>query len=60
MAGRAKVRDGECQGGDGENERREETERERYGERCRLIEQLKDEERAVKSGGGEEEIWFGK
>lgn len=46
-------------GGDGEKEGRKETERERYGEQGRLIEQLRDEERAV-GRGGEEEIWFGK
>ena len=42
--------DGESQGGDGENEQGEETERERYGEHGRLIEQLRDEERAVGRG----------
>lgn len=41
---------GERQGGDGENKGRKETERERYGERGRLIEQLRDEERAVGRG----------
>lgn len=37
-------------GGDGGNKGRKETERERYGEQGRLIEQLRDEERAVGSG----------
>lgn len=46
--------------GDGGNEGWKETERERYGEQGRLIEQLRDEERAVGRRGGEEEIWFGK
>lgn len=44
---------------DGEKEGKEETERGRYGEQGRLIEQLRDEERAARRGG-EEEIWFGK
>lgn len=57
---RDKTRRRKEQNRDGEKEQREETERERYGERGRLIEQLKDEERAVERGGGEEEIWFGK
>ena len=52
-------REGERNGGDGEKEGRKETERERYGEQGRLIEQLRDEERAA-GRGGEEEIWFGK
>lgn len=59
MAGRPREREGERQGGDGESEGRKETERERYGEQGRLIEQLRDEERAV-GRGREEEIWFGK
>lgn len=49
-----KKRERRERGGDGENEGRKETERERYGERGRLIEQLRGGE------GGEEEIWFGK
>lgn len=57
---RARAREGERQGGDGGNEGWKETERERYGEQGRLIEQLRDEERAVGRRGGEEEIWFGK
>lgn len=47
----AQEREGERKGGDGENEGRKETERERYGEQGRLIEQLRDEERAVGRGG---------
>lgn len=43
-------REGATKGGDGGNEGRKETERERYGERGRLIEQLRDEERAVGRG----------
>lgn len=43
MAGSAKEREGEGEG-------RKETERERYGEQGRLIEQLRDEERAVGRG----------
>ena len=35
---------------EGEGEGRKETERERYGEQGRLIEQLRDEERAVGRG----------
>lgn len=57
--GKAREGEGESQGGDRESRQREETERERYGEQGRLIEQLKDEERAAWRGG-EEEIWFGK
>lgn len=49
---RDKTRRREEQNGDGEKEQREETERERYGEQGRLIEQLKDEERAVEKRGG--------
>lgn len=45
-------------GGDGEKEGRKETERERYGEQGRLIEQLRDEERAVGRGGrGRDMVW---
>lgn len=36
--------------GDGGSKGRKETEKERYGEQGRLIEQLRDEERAVGSG----------
>lgn len=43
-------REGKRKGGDGEKEARKETERERYGEEGRLIEQLRDEERAVGRG----------
>lgn len=43
-------REGRRKGGDGEKEGRKETERERYGEQGRLIEQLRDEERAVGRG----------
>lgn len=51
--------EGRKKAGDGEKEGRKETERERCGEQGRLIEQLRDEERAA-GRGGEEEIWFGK
>lgn len=55
----AQEREGERKGGDGKNDKRKETERERYGEQGRLIEQLRDAERAG-GRGGKEEIWFGK
>lgn len=45
--GGERAREGEKKRGDGESEERKETERERYGERGRLIEQLRHEERAV-------------
>lgn len=47
---RERERERERKVGDGEKEGRKETERERYGERGRLIEQLRDEERAAGRG----------
>lgn len=47
---RRREREGARKGGNEENEGRKETERERYGEQGRLIEQLRDEERAAGSG----------
>lgn len=49
MAGSARGRE-RGRKGDGEKEGRKETERERYGEQGRLIEQLRDEERAAGRG----------
>lgn len=43
---REKERQGEKGGGDGRKKQRVETERERYGEQGRLIEQLRNEKRA--------------
>lgn len=47
---RERVREGENRGVDVESEGGKETERERYGEQGRLIEQLRHEERAVRRG----------
>lgn len=45
-----KESEGARKGRDGEKEGKEETERGRYGEQGRLIEQLRDEERAARRG----------